>query len=78
MQRNYKRTPLLIGFLMALGALFLPPAMTGCTAETCESSCLDQYDDCLSRAPPGASKADCSAAYDSCMNACSASNDAPE
>lgn len=64
-------------FLAALVVLILPAVVTGCVEDSCEGSCFDQYDDCLGRAPPGASKADCSIVYDSCLKACSSTNDAP-
>ena len=78
MQSRSARAGVLLVLLTALGALMLPTTVAGCLEESCESSCLDQYDDCLARSPPGASKADCGASYDSCLQACSAVNDAPE
>ncbi len=57
--------------LAAIGALSLPAAFAGCTVKTCESDCLDEYNDCLDRAPPGASKTDCGTAYDTCLRYCS-------
>jgi hypothetical protein len=73
-----KRTGIRFVILTALSVLMLPAAIAGCLEATCEDSCLDQYDDCLARSPPGASKADCGAAYESCLQYCSSSADAPE
>jgi hypothetical protein len=78
MKARSKRTGIRLILLAALSVWMLPAAVTGCTEATCESICLDQYEDCLARSPPGASKADCGAAYDSCLQSCSSSADAPE
>jgi hypothetical protein len=63
--------------LTALSLLMVPVGSSGCTEGTCEGNCFEQYDDCLARAPPGASKADCGAAYDSCLQYCSSVSDDP-
>lgn len=78
MRRFSTRTGARIVLLTAFCALALPAAVTGCTESTCESNCLDQYDDCLARSPPGASSADCGAAYDSCLQYCSGVDEAPK
>jgi hypothetical protein len=79
MRRSSVRPRIRLAIFMSLFALLLPAALGGCTTEgTCEDICFDQYDDCLARSPPGASKADCGAAYDSCMQYCSQTGDAPE
>lgn len=66
-----------LALVAALGAGVLPAAATGCD-QTCESSCSDQYDDCLARSPPGASKADCGVEYQRCRDSCADSDEARE
>jgi hypothetical protein len=78
MRRSSTGSRIRVVLLIALSSLILPAALTGCIEGTCEDNCLDQYDDCLARSPPGASKADCGAAYDSCLQYCSSVGDAPE
>jgi hypothetical protein len=57
--------------VLSLGAWALSFTAAGCfSTTTCTSLCLDQYDDCIDRAPPGASKSDCSAQYQTCMQRC--------
>ncbi|HLM73420.1 MAG TPA: hypothetical protein VK459_12030 [Polyangiaceae bacterium] len=76
MRRSSTGSRIQVVLFIALSSLILPAA--GCIEGTCEDNCLDQYDDCLARSPPGASKADCGAAYDSCLQYCSSVGDAPE
>lgn len=78
MRRLVTRTRIQLILLAALSALTIPAGMAGCLESSCEGNCLDEYDDCLARSPPGASSADCGAAYDSCLKYCSAVSDAPE
>jgi hypothetical protein len=65
-----------IAALSCAAALLAAP--NGCAEETCEGNCAEQYDDCLARSPPGASKADCGAEYDRCLQYCSSVQEAPE
>jgi hypothetical protein len=78
MQSGSSRKGIYLVVLTALSVLMVPVVIPGCTETTCESNCFDQYDDCLARSPPGASKADCGAAYESCLQYCSSVSDAPE
>lgn len=64
----------LLGALLASSLALLG---TGCET-SCEDSCQDAYDDCMERAPPGASRADCSDQYQRCMNSCLASGQPEE
>lgn len=51
--------------LVALGVATLP----GCTHD-CEDSCDGAYRDCIDRAPPGASRSDCSQQHAECLQRC--------
>lgn len=46
-------------------------ALPGCTRD-CEDSCDDAYRDCIDRAPPGASRSDCSQQHAECLQRCGA------
>jgi len=74
LRRKGKAAWIAVAAVMGACAVVAAP---GCT-QTCESECSDEYEDCLARSPPGASKADCAAEYQRCMDICAASDEAGE
>jgi len=59
----------IFGMAIAMSALLWLSA--SCT-QTCQDACMDQFDDCMEVAPPGASKVDCETQYQQCMQSCAA------
>jgi hypothetical protein len=53
--------------LLAVTFAALAVLIAGCN---CESQCQSKYNDCVAKAPPGASRTDCTVTYDTCIQAC--------
>lgn len=57
--------------LVVLLGLAVLLADSGCDS-SCTAECDEQHEDCVDRAPPGASKQDCAAQYEQCLARCDA------
>ena len=61
--------PSLLALALAVSIAVAAP-LTACWSTTCEGQCQRNLDDCLQRAPPGASRADCISQHDACLQSC--------